>query len=174
MLPFLDLRIRTECSEHVNSFINAYWAYYVNVPKKKASLVNSLKIYMHVIRDITNFTEVSTGETDGLKPCHTTQFSLQVATQMPFHCKLQDFVVWQERLPRVTHQSLQLVSQRKIGFQVAEKEEAASTFRNATWEVAACETPTATCLAIFLRMNQSQYYIIRMPLTFLNTRGGKI
>ena len=36
------------------------------------------------------------------------------------------------RLPRVTPQSLQLVSQRKIGFQVAEKEEAASTFRNAT------------------------------------------
>ena len=29
---FFDLRIRTECSEHVNSFIDAYWA---NVRKKK-------------------------------------------------------------------------------------------------------------------------------------------
>ena len=30
------------------------------------------------------------------------------------------------------------------------KIEAASTFRNATRQVAACDTPTATCLAIFL------------------------
>ena len=44
---------------------------------------------------------------------------------------------------------LQLVSQRKIALQVAEKVEAASTFRNVTWQVAACDTPTATCLAIF-------------------------
>ena len=44
--------------------------------------------------------------------------------------------------------SLQLVSQRKIALQVAEKVEAASTFRNATRQVAACDTPTATCLAI--------------------------
>ena len=44
---------------------------------------------------------------------------------------------------------LQLVSQRKIAFQVAEKVEAASTFRNATRQVAVCDTPTATCLAIF-------------------------
>ena len=38
------VRIRTECSEHVNSFIDAYWAYstYVNVRKKNASLENSL------------------------------------------------------------------------------------------------------------------------------------
>ena len=43
---------------------------------------------------------------------------------------------------------LQLVSQRKIALQVAEKVEAASTFRNATRQVAACDTPTATCLAI--------------------------
>ena len=39
---------------------------------------------------------------------------------------------------------LQLVSQRKIALQVAEKVEAA-----ATRQVAACGTPTATCLAIF-------------------------
>ena len=44
---------------------------------------------------------------------------------------------------------LQLVSQRKIALQVAEKVEAASTVRNATRQVAACDTPTATCLAIF-------------------------
>ena len=27
VLRFFDLRIRTDCSEHVNSFIDAYWAY---------------------------------------------------------------------------------------------------------------------------------------------------
>ena len=43
---------------------------------------------------------------------------------------------------------LQLVLQRKIALQVAEKVEAASTFRNATRQFAACDTPTATCLAI--------------------------
>ena len=59
---------------------------------------------------------------------------------------------------------LQLVSERKIALQVAEKVEAVSTFRNATRQVAACDTPTATCLAIFLRRNQSQYDIIRMFL----------
>ena len=36
---------------------------------------------------------------------------------------------------------LQLVSQRKIALQVAEKVEAASTFRNVTRQVAACDTP---------------------------------
>ena len=44
---------------------------------------------------------------------------------------------------------LQLVSQRKIALQVAEKVEAASTFRHATRQVAACDTPTATYLTIF-------------------------
>ena len=53
---------------------------------------------------------------------------------MALHCKLQG------RLPRVTPPCLQLVSQRKIAFQVAEKLEAASTFRNATRQVAACDT----------------------------------
>ena len=52
---------------------------------------------------------------------------------------------------------LQLVSQRKIALQVAEKVEAASTFRHATRQVAACDTPTATYLSRnFLRRNQSQ------------------
>ena len=50
--------------------------------------------------------------------------------------------------------------QRKIALQVAEKVEAASTFRNATQQVAACDTPTATCLAIFFEKE----------LTFLNTQ----
>ena len=54
----------------------------------------------------------------------------------------------------------QPVSQRKIAFQVVEKVEAVSTFRNATRQVAACDTPTATCLAIFFEKE----------LTFLNTR----
>ena len=36
---FFCVRIRTECSEHVNSFIDAYWAH---VRKKNASLENSL------------------------------------------------------------------------------------------------------------------------------------
>ena len=49
---------------------------------------------------------------------------------------------------------LQLVSQRNIALQVAEKVEATSAFRNATRQVAACDTPTATCLAICLRRNQ--------------------
>ena len=44
---------------------------------------------------------------------------------------------------------LQLVSQRNIALQVAEKVEAASTFRNGTRQVAVRDTPTATCLAIF-------------------------
>ena len=43
---------------------------------------------------------------------------------------------------------LQLVSQRKLALQVAKKVEAASTFRNATRQVEACDTSTATCLAI--------------------------
>ena len=42
VLRFLtDLRIRTECAEHVDSFIDAYWAHSienVNVRKKNASL----------------------------------------------------------------------------------------------------------------------------------------
>ena len=60
------------------------------------------------------------------------------------HCKLQG------RLPRVTYTPrLQLVSQRKIALQVADKVEAFSTFCNATRQVAACDTPTATFLAIF-------------------------
>ena len=66
---------------------------------------------------------------------------------------------------------MQLVSQRNIALQVAEKVEAASTFRNAIRDKLQRVTPpTETCLAIFLRRNQSQYDIIRMPLTFLNTR----
>ena len=91
---------------------------------------------------------------------------MQLATQ--WRCiALQ--VQLQGKLPRVTL-CLQLVSQRKIALQVAEKVEAASTFRNATRQVAVCDIPTATCLAIFLRRNQSQYDITKMPLTFLNTR----
>ena len=68
---------------------------------------------------------------------------------------------------------LQLVSQRRIVLQVVETVEAASTFCNATRQVATCDTATATCLAIFLRRIQSQYDIIRMPLTFLNTRWAQ-
>ena len=63
---------------------------------------------------------------------------LATCNAMALHCKFQG------RLPRVTPH----VSQRKIALQVAEKVEAASTFRNATQQVAACDTPTATCLAI--------------------------
>ena len=58
---------------------------------------------------------------------------------MALHCKFQG------RLAGVTPH----VSQRKIALQVAEKVEAASNFHNATQQVAACDTPTATCLAIF-------------------------
>ena len=42
VLRFLDLRIRTECSEHVNSFIDAYWAY-ARKRDKNAPLENSHK-----------------------------------------------------------------------------------------------------------------------------------
>ena len=64
-----------------------------------------------------------------------------------------------------------IVAQRKIALQVAEKVEAASTFRNATRQVVtACDTPHCNLSRNFLRRNQSQYDIIRMPLTFLNTR----
>ena len=47
--------------------------------------------------------------------------------------------------------------QRKIALQAAEKVEAASTFRNATRQVAACDTPTATCEKepITIRHNQN-------------------
>ena len=44
---------------------------------------------------------------------------------------------------------LQLVSQQKIALQVAENVEAASTFRNATRQVAVCVSHTATCFSIF-------------------------
>ena len=96
-----------------------------------------------------------------LRPCHTRQFSLQrngVALQVARKTSSRDTPC------------LQLVSQQKIALQVAEKVEAASTFPNATRQVAACDTPTATCVAIFLGRDQSQYDIIRMPLTFLNIR----
>ena len=84
---------------------------------------------------------------------------LATCNAMALHCKFQG------RLPRVTPH----VSQRKIALQVAEKVEAASTFRNATQQVAACDTACHTaCDSV--RRNQSQYDIIRMPLTFLNTR----
>ena len=46
---------------------------------------------------------------------------------------------------QITHMTWSL----QIALQVAEKVEAASTFRNATRQVAACDTPTATCLSIF-------------------------
>ena len=41
-MRFFTYVIRTECSEHVNSFIDAYWAH--DVRKKNASLENSLYI----------------------------------------------------------------------------------------------------------------------------------
>ena len=71
---------------------------------------------------------------------------LATCNAMALHCKFQG------RLPRVTP----LVSQQKIMLQIAEKVEEASTFRNATRQVAAFRNatrhvaaPTATCLAIF-------------------------
>ena len=88
---------------------------------------------------------------------------LATSNAMALNCKFQG------RLPRVTPH----VSQQKIALQVAEKVEAASTFRNATQQVAACDTSTATCLASFLRRNQSQCDIIGMPLTFNLIAGRK-
>ena len=70
---------------------------------------------------------------------------------MVSHCKLQG------RLPRVTPHVCNQSYNEKIALQVAEKVEAASTFHNAMRQVAVCDTPTATCLTIFLRRNQSQY-----------------
>ena len=64
---------------------------------------------------------------------------LATCNAMALNCKFQG------RLPRVTPH----VSQQKIAFQVAEKVEAASTFRYATQQVATCDTPTASCLASF-------------------------
>ena len=64
--------------------------------------------------------------------CHTRQFSLQrngVALQVA------------RKTSSCDTPCLQLVSQRKIALQVAEKIEAASTFRNATRQVAACDPP---------------------------------
>ena len=61
-----------------------------------------------------------------------------------------------------------------MALQVAGRVEAASTFRNATQQVAACDTPTATCLAIFfekepitIRHNQNAAEI------FKHSAGGK-
>ena len=81
--------------------------------------------------------------TCSLRPCHTRQFSLQLATQWRCiaSCK-EDFLVW--------HPTFATSLATKIALQVAEKVEADSTFRNATRQVVtACDTPTATCLAIF-------------------------
>ena len=60
---------------------------------------------------------------------------------------------------------LQLVSQRNIALQVAEKVEAASTFRNATRQVAACDTPTATCIEKLLCKLQGQIASCDMALS---------
>ena len=43
MVRFFYVRIRTECSEHVNLFIDAYWAHVRKRTLKNASLENSLK-----------------------------------------------------------------------------------------------------------------------------------
>ena len=43
-----------------------------------------------------------------------------------------------------------IVSQRNIALQVAEKVEAASTFRNATRQVATCDTPLQPVSQCFL------------------------
>ena len=47
----------------------------------------------------------------------------------------------------VTQGNATSLATKKLAFQVAEKVEAASTFRNATRQVAACVTPA--CVAIF-------------------------
>ena len=59
---------------------------------------------------------------------------------------------------------LQLVSQRKIAFQVAEKVEAASTFRNATRQVVtACDTP---------HCNLSRNFFEKEPITIRHNQNA--
>ena len=98
-----------------------------------------------------------------LRPCHTRPFSLQlngVALQVSRKTSSCDIPC------------LQLVSQWKIALQVAEKIEAASTFRQCY--ATSCSVWHLHCNLSrnFLRRNRSLYNIIRMPLTYLNTRQG--
>ena len=79
---------------------------------------------------------------DKLKAMSHEAIFLATCNAMALHCKLQG------KLPRVTPHVCNYI-QRKIALQVAEKVEAASTFRNATGQVQACDTPTASCLVIF-------------------------
>ena len=58
---------------------------------------------------------------------------------------------------------LQLVSQRKIALQVAEKVEAASTFRNATRQVTACDTP---------HCNLSRNFFEKEPITIRHNQNA--
>ena len=93
---------------------------------------------------------------ESVKPCHVTRGN--------FPCNLQRNGVALQVARKTSScdtPCLQVVSQRKIALQVAEKVEAASTFRNATRQVAACDTPLQLV------------NIIRMSQTFLNTRRAE-
>ena len=94
-----------------------------------------------------------------LRPCHTRQFSLQLATQWRCiaSCK-EDFLVWH------TMFATSLATKNCV----ASCRESRSSFYFSQYLATSCNF--AICLVIFLRRNQSQYDIIRMPLTFLNTR----
>ena len=92
-----------------------------------------------------------------VRPYHTRQFSLQLATQWRCICKLQ------RKTSSCGTPCLQLVSQRKIALQVAEKVEAASTFRNATRQVAACDTP---------HCNLSRNFFEKEPITIRHNQNA--
>ena len=93
-----------------------------------------------ILSNARYWTWLSTSERYYLRPCHTRQFPMQLATQ--WRCIALQVA---RKTSSCDTPCLQLVSQRKIALQVAEKVEAASTFRHATRQVAACDTPPATC-----------------------------
>ena len=85
-----------------------------------------------------------------LRPCHTRQFSVQLATQWRCiaSCK-ENFLVWHPMFAT-----------------------GRSSFYFSQCYATSCSVwhPHCNLFLIFLRRNQSQYDIIRIPLTFLNNR----
>ena len=98
-----------------------------------------------------------------LRPCHTRQFPLQLATQWRCiaSCK-EDFLVWHPMF------ATSLTTKNCVG---SHRESRSSLYFSQCYATS-CSVwhPHCNLSRNFLRRDQSQYNIIRMPLTFLNTR----
>ena len=75
-----------------------------------------------------------------LRPCYTTKFFLQLATQQTLH----SVASCENNCPCNTPFS-QLAMQQNVALQVARKVELSSSFRNVARQVAACNMSCATC-----------------------------